>query len=231
MENKAEQTPSIIYIDSSLIIVDKPSGVLSIPDGYDATIPSLTQILTISYGRIWVVHRLDKDTSGVMVFARNADAHSYLNTQFYERKVTKIYHALISGHPDWDTKLVDKPLRANVGQRNRTVVNLMNGKKAISRFRVLEVFPEHTLLEVRPVTGRRHQIRAHLYELGFDIVSDPLYGSGDISPLIKRLALHAISLAFVHPKTGRMERFNVPYPRDFEQALSQLKGLNQAGRE
>jgi RluA family pseudouridine synthase len=224
-----ERTPTIIHADGSLLVIDKPSGLLSIPDGYDHSVPFVGRILEPSFGRLWVVHRLDKETSGVMVLARNAEAHSKLNAQFSEHQVSKRYHAIISGNPDWDKETIEIPLRANVGRRNRTAVDIANGKPALTRFRVLERFPGFTLLEARPETGRTHQIRAHLYDLGFAILSDSLYGEGEISPMINRLALHACSLTFWHPGTGRMRTFETSYPGDIAKALSMLQGLSATG--
>jgi len=220
-----EETPIILYSDTSLLVVNKPSGVLSIPDGYDQALPYLGRVLEPSFGRLWVVHRLDKGTSGVMVFARSAEAHARLNQQFAEHQVTKSYHALIAGNPDWQSCRVDLPLRSNVGRRKRAVVDDARGKRAITHLQVLERYPGCTLLEARPETGRTHQIRVHLYALGFAILSDPLYGSGDISPLISRLALHAHSLTFQHPDTRQEHSFEAPYPADFEQALSRLQKM------
>jgi RluA family pseudouridine synthase len=223
-----EETPTVIYADANLLVIDKPAGMLSIPDGYDHTVPYLGRVLEPAYGRLWVVHRLDKQTSGVMVLARNAQAHSKLNTQFAERQVSKTYHALIFGSPDWDEKVIEVPLRANVGRRNRTAVDIAAGKHALTRFRVLQRYPGHALLEAKPETGRPHQIRAHLYDLDFAILSDPLYGFGGISPFINRLALHACSLSFWHPLTGMMVSYDAPYPKDFEAALFQLGQMAQA---
>lgn len=219
------QNPTILYADSNLLVVDKPSGILSIPDGYDHAVPYLGRILEPSYGRLWVVHRLDKGTSGVIVFARNPDVHRELNKQFSKHQVSKTYHAMISGTPDWDEKVADIPLRANVGRRNRTAVDIARGKHSLTKFRVLERFPGHALIEAKPETGRPHQIRAHLYDLGFSILSDTLYGFEEISPFIGRLALHACELAFWYPTTGEMITFGAPYPQDFELALSQLRTL------
>ena len=220
-----EQTPTILYADSNLLVIDKPSGVLSIPDGYDHAVPYLGRLLEPFYGRLWVVHRLDKGTSGVMVFARNPEVHSELNKQFSEHQVMKTYHAIISGNPEWSEKMSAFPLRANVGRRNRTAVDIAKGKHAVTRFRMLEKFPGHALLEAKPETGRTHQIRAHLYDLGFSILSDTLYGFEEISPFIGRLALHASELTFWHPSTGEMVTFGAPYPQDLELALSQLRTL------
>jgi RluA family pseudouridine synthase len=220
-----DQTPTILYADANLLVIDKPSGVLSIPDGYDHAVPYLGRLLEPSYGRLWIVHRLDKGTSGVMVFARNPEVHSELNKQFAEHQVVKKYRAIISGIPDWNEKVADTPLRANVGRRNRTAVDIAKGKHALTEFRVLEQFPGYVLIEAKPETGRTHQIRAHLYDLGFSILSDTLYGFEEISPFIGRLALHACELTFWHPTTGEMVTFGAPYPQDFELALSQLRTL------
>jgi RluA family pseudouridine synthase len=179
-----------------------------------------------------VVHRLDKETSGVMVFARNDRAHKALNTQFSNHQVSKTYHALIDDDPDWDEKTLEIPLRSNVGRRNRTAVDIANGKDALTRFKVLERFQQHALVAAYPETGRTHQIRAHLYDLGYSILSDPLYGLRQISPFIGRLALHAVSLSLWHPTSGEMITFEASYPQDFEAGLTQLRligSLSQNG--
>ncbi len=217
------EIPRALYSDPDLLVVEKPPGVLSIPDGYDRAVPYMGRLLEPAYGRLWVVHRLDKDTSGVMVFARNAEAHRSLSKQFSAHQVLKTYHAIIEGEPEWDEKQLDLPLRSNVGRRNRTTVDIGEGKPAKTLFRVLERFSRYTLLEAKPETGRPHQIRAHLYDLGFYILSDPLYGHGEISPLIGRLALHALSLSFWHPSTGEMIHFKAKYPPDIERGIAQLR--------
>ena len=222
-----EKKPAIIYADASLLVINKPAGVLSVPDGYDQALPYVIRLLEPVYGRLWVVHRLDKDTSGVMVLARNSEVHGWLNTQFAERQVSKVYHAIIHGSPDWDEKIVDLPLRSNVGRRNRTVVDNKRGRPSLTRFRVLKRYPGYVLMGAQPKTGRTHQIRAHLYDLGFAILSDPLYGSGNISPFIPRLALHARSLTFRHPITRMMQTFEASYPQEFKQALSFFRDIIQ----
>ncbi len=214
--------PAILYTDEHLLVINKPSRLLSLPDGYDPDKPYLQSILEPEYGRLWMIHRLDRLASGVLVLARSADAHRDLNGQFARRQVTKIYHALVNGQPEWETNTVTLPLRANVGRRNRTAVDHRRGKSASTRLRVLKIFEQHTLVEARPSTGRRHQIRAHLYARGHTILSDPLYGAGEMSPLIDRLALHAHALQFTHPETEERVSFEAPYPADFSAALRKL---------
>jgi RluA family pseudouridine synthase len=170
------------------------------------------------------VHRLDKDTSGVLVLARNADAHRSLNTQFSEQRVRKVYHAIVMGTPSWMKKSIQLPLRTNVGRRKRTVVDPQRGKPAATTFSLLSVFESCALLEALPETGRTHQIRAHLYSLGFPVLADPLYGPGKPSIYISRLALHAHILSFQHPQTGIAVSFTAAYPDDFKLALDALRG-------
>jgi tRNA pseudouridine32 synthase/23S rRNA pseudouridine746 synthase len=177
----------VLWSDDSLLAVNKPAGLLAIPGGYQPE-PYLAQILEPAYGRLWVVHRLDRETSGVMVLARTAVAHRALNAQFQEHTTTKVYHALVRGAPEWDQCIVDVALLPNGDRRHRTVVLQGNeaerGKPALTECRVLERFriqaiPDHyTLLEAIPRTGRTHQIRAHLAHLGTPIVADELYGGG-----------------------------------------------------
>jgi 23S rRNA-/tRNA-specific pseudouridylate synthase len=159
----------------------------------------------------------------VIALARDAGTHRALNAQFAARQVAKVYHALVSGSPPWDEKTVALPLRANVGRRKRTVVDRQGGKPASTELKVLERFENCTFVEARPQTGRRHQIRAHLYDQGFPVLSDDLYGSGEVSPWIERLALHAYALHLQHPLTGEQMLFQAPYSADFSTALKRLQ--------
>ncbi len=215
--------PEILYIDAALLVIDKPAGLLSLPDGHDPTKPHLRSVLEPQAGRLWIVHRLDRETSGVMVLARSEEAHRELNRQFSDRGVSKIYHTLVSGVPAWDEIRADVPLRSEVGRRRRTVADRGKGKEAITQFRVLERFTHCALLEAQPKTGRRHQVWAHLYHLDHPILSDPLYGTGKRASMIDRLALQAYSLTIQHPQTGERLVFEAQYPQDFVTALQLLR--------
>lgn len=215
--------PQIIHVDGALLVVDKPAGLLSIPDGYDPTIPHLKSILEPEYGGLWMVHRLDKDTSGVLILARTEEAHRHLNDQFARHTVRKTYLAILVGVPPWDAITSEAPLRAGAGRCKRTVVDPLRGKPAVTEFHLLERFAAHTLVEAHPRTGRTHQVRAHAYHLGFPILSDPLYGSGEISSLIRRLALHANTLVLTHPLSGDETVYQARLPQDFQSALIQLQ--------
>jgi RluA family pseudouridine synthase len=213
----------VIYSDHAILVVDKPAGLLALPDGFDPALPYLTQRLEPEYGKLWIVHRLDRETSGVMVLARSAQAHRDLNTQFEQREVKKIYHALVNGEPGWEETVCDLPLRAGAGRRKRTVAG-PGGKPALTRFQVLERFGNAALVEARPETGRTHQVRAHLYALGYPILGDALYTLPDqVGSRINRLMLHAFSLAFRHPSTGESISFEAPYPADFTKAIEHLR--------
>jgi RluA family pseudouridine synthase len=230
----------VIWCDESLLVINKPAGLLTIPDGYDPNAPHLKIILAPEYGPVWIVHRLDRQTSGVIVLARNASAHRNLNTQFQDREVKKIYHALVVGNPNWDYKTVDLPLRVNAGRRHRTVVDHRKGKSSITRFKVLERFWGNCMLEASPLSGRRHQIRVHLAEQGLPIAGDDLYGNDNQlhisnqdnslevitqseSPFLNRTGLHAWSIELVHPNSHQISLFEAPYPEDFSNALDSLR--------
>lgn len=208
----------IIYEDNHIIVLDKPAGLSVLPDGWEKDSDYLVKRLEERYGKIFIVHRLDKITSGTMVFARDAESHRVLNIQFENHDAQKTYHAIVEGNPKWDEKIAKHPLRANVGKKHRTAVDDKNGKPSETRFRVIKRYEEAALIEAKPITGRTHQIRVHAYALGHPLVEDMLYGARDIYG-IARPMLHAQSLSFIHPATNERVKFSAPHPADFDEAL------------
>jgi RluA family pseudouridine synthase len=215
-------TLSLLFSDDHLLAVNKPAGLPTLPDGYDKTAPCLINLLKQQYDRVWVIHRLDKATSGVIVFARTKEAHRTLNIAFDSREVHKVYHAIVIGAPVWDEHTIDLRLRPDGDRRHRTVIDQVRGKTAVTLLRVRERFAQHTLIEARPETGRTHQIRAHLAAIDLPLAGDVLYG-GSVT-LINRAALHAYTIEFEHPVTHESLQVEAPYPLDFAQALRQLRG-------
>ena len=211
----------VIWLDDNLLVVNKPAGVPVLPDGWDPQAPFLRELLEGEYGRLWVVHRLDRETSGVLLLARTAEAHRQLNRQFEQRTVVKIYHALVTGSPQWERKTVSLALRANVGHRHRTVVDHGKGKPSETQFKVIDRYAGYGLVESMPMSGRTHQVRVHLFALGHPLVGDILY-SAPPSKLIARPALHALRLSLIHPTTGERLTFEAPYPADLQKALSRI---------
>lgn len=214
----------VLFIDAHLLIVDKPAGLPTLPDGYDKNAPCLINLLKQQYDRVWVVHRLDKETSGVIVFALSAEVHRTLNMAFESRAVHKIYHAITRGVPHWDEYTIDLPLRPDGDRHHRTVIDRQRGKAAVTHLRVSERFAQHALIEARPETGRTHQIRAHLAALDLPLAGDALYGGKDVTFLNARTTLHARSLELEHPVTQATLQVEAPYPADFAQVLRQLRG-------
>lgn len=233
-------TIAIVYCDQFILAVCKPAGLPTLPDGYNPQLPHLKSALEPEYGRLWIVHRLDRETSGLVVLARTAAAHRSLNGQFDRRQVSKRYHALVCGAPDWQEKTVHLALRANGDRRHRTIIDETQGKPAETGFQVLERLGDFTSIEACPHTGRTHQIRAHLAEIGLPILGDTLYGGipalalSTLKPgfaaeietdrtLIQRCALHAKSLDMIHPDSNRPLHLEAAYPEDFDTALAMLR--------
>lgn len=230
----------IIVYDDDIVVVNKSSGVLSIPDRFDKTIPNLRVLLEEKFGRIWVVHRLDKETSGIMVFARNPESHKNLNQQFESQEVNKIYHAVVSGWILQDEFEIDIPLLTDPSNPSRTIPSA-RGKEALTLVRVLERFSIATLIECKLVTGRHHQIRVHCSAIGNPLLVDEIYGNNEAfflshikrrynlkkgeeeKPIISRLTLHSYSLEFRHPRTEELLSFTASYPKDFLALLSILR--------
>jgi RluA family pseudouridine synthase len=219
----------VIYFDRWIVVINKPAGLLSIQDGYDLTAPHVRSLIEPEFGPCLVVHRLDKETSGTLLLARTKDAHRNLNIQFEKRMISKDYRAIASGKPTSDQFEINLPLRVNGDRRHRTIVDIANGKPALSLIKVLYSGLDWSLLSVRPNTGYTHQIRAHLSHVGFPLLGDSLYNpnvaksSTENNSHINRVALHSYSLTFIHPFTNQEVTFTSPNPPDFSALLAALK--------
>ncbi|MCZ2128390.1 MAG: RluA family pseudouridine synthase [Anaerolineales bacterium] len=213
---------NLIYQDESVLLVNKPANLSVLAEGWNKDAPYLVKILEEQYSKIWVVHRLDKITSGIIVFALNADAHRSLSVQFEKHQVEKKYQALMNGVPKWDEKTTKFPLRINVGRRHRTVVDDRDGIRSETRFKILERYPLSARVEAAPLTGRTHQIRVHAAALGHPLAGDALYGAPP-TKAIARPALHAEQLTFAHPVTNERVSFRADLPDDFQNALKLLR--------
>lgn len=234
---------TVLYEDERVIAFDKAPGVATIPERYIAGV-SLKEIAEERYGRLWTVHRIDKDTSGVVLFARDADAHKSLNDQFEARSVTKIYVAVLEGNLPQEEVRVDIPLVPDPS-RPGSMKPSARGKDSVTVLRVREGFKGYTLAEAEPLTGRMHQIRVHCRAIGHPLLVDPLYGNRaefmlsiikrkyrdygrDELPLIDRLTLHAERLTVMHPGTGDELMIEAPLPKDLRAVVSQMRKLRAA---
>lgn len=224
----------IIYDDNDFVVVDKPAGVAAHPSlGWDG--PTVLGALAGAGYRIatsgpperqGIVHRLDAGTSGLMAVAKSESAYSALKWAFKRREVSKIYHAVVQGHPDPLAGTIDGPIGRHPGSEWKFAVT-RDGRPSITHYRTIEAFPYASLLEVELETGRTHQIRVHMSAQRHPCVGDPTYGADPT--LSERLGLerqwlHAMRLGFEHPGTGRYVEFESTYPADLQQALETLRG-------
>jgi tRNA pseudouridine32 synthase/23S rRNA pseudouridine746 synthase len=213
----------ILYQDESIIAVNKPSGLLTIQDGYDPDLPTVKKEIEKELGRCWIVHRLDKETSGVLLLARNAPTHRLLNIAFQNHQIRKTYHAILIGIPVEAQFVINQPLK---GDRNhRTIIDEIAGKPASTIVSVLKTYSHFTLASIEPQTGYTHQIRAHLSYCGFPLFGDKLYKSRnptkDLDSIkMDHVALHAYQIHFCHPTTNLELTIHADYPEDFRQALA-----------
>lgn len=215
--------PTILYEDADLVVVDKPAGMIVHPDGKH-DYPALDAWLTAKYGEIFLVHRIDRETSGVLCVARNEKAYEFLKRQFKDREVRKTYRAFVYGNFKDERGIIDRPIgsaRGGLGPRSaRTPYGTT--RDAVTMYKVMRGGNGLSYIEVFPKTGRTHQIRVHMAAVGHPIVCDQLYASGRPVALgFTRLALHALSLSFVHPTKGEMT-FTAPLPPDFVAAEGAL---------
>lgn len=220
----------IIYEDKDIIVVNKPKGMVvhpanGNPDG--TLVNSLMSICKDSLSGIGgeirpgIVHRLDKDTSGVIVVAKNDKAHINLSEQIKKHKVEKTYIALVKGVVKANEATIDMPIGRSTKDRKKMAV-IKTGKNAITHFKVIKRFHNYTLLEVKIETGRTHQIRVHLSQIGYPIVGDTTYSNGKNEWGIKGQCLHAKSLKFKHPITGKEMFLEAKMPEYFEEVINEL---------
>jgi tRNA pseudouridine32 synthase / 23S rRNA pseudouridine746 synthase len=213
-------TPPVILFESEdLLAVNKPEGLASIPERRSGA-ECLLRLLEAHFGqKLWVVHRLDKEVSGVIIFARNADAHAWMNEQFSTRKVRKAYRAIIYGVVQDTSGVIDRPVR-QFGS-GRMGIDERHGKPCMTEYTVLDRLPEYSIVEARPITGRRHQIRVHFYSMGHPIVGDVRYGNRAVQSKFPRLMLHAHRIGFKLP-TGTDVRIEAPFPQSFMDVLAEI---------
>jgi 23S rRNA pseudouridine955/2504/2580 synthase len=228
----------IIAEDNDYIVINKPSGISSLHDwSSEVTIQKMAK----SYCEDpQLCHRLDKETSGVMVIAKNPDAYRHLSMQFEHRTVDKVYHAVVEGVQEIEPIKVERPIYTM--SKGKVRVDFEQGKPATTLFKMGEVFKGYTLMHCKPETGRMHQIRVHLASMQMPIVGDSMYGGKDIYlsklkkkfhlkagteelPLIKRFALHAFSISYKN-QADEVQYFEAPYPKDFNVLVKQLKKIS-----
>lgn len=229
----------VIYEDKDIIIINKPAGLTVHPGNGNLSGTLLNGLLyhypELQYiPRAGIVHRLDKDTTGLMVVARTLLAQTSLVQQLQSRKVSRIYRALVEGHPHQEG-IIKKNIGRDLKNRTKMTVLKFGGKEAITRYKVLQHFvinKSHiSYIELQLETGRTHQIRVHMKSIGYPLIGDPVYGSNKINYTpgvtdaiisLNRQALHALKLSFIHPATNEVMNFNVPLAKDMKHLLTEL---------
>lgn len=262
---KVQAPFSILFENDFIVVLNKSNGIAVIADRWDDSKDRLDELLNTHYAalvlaasrenppqkpplpyphRVYVVHRIDRDTSGLVLFAKTQEAHRVLSQAFESRSVTKRYIAVVHGRPSWDETVCELALRPDGDRAHRTVIDKGGGKPALTRFRLLGSVETYSVVEAMPETGRTHQIRVHLASLGHPIVVDPLYGTAEPvrlssfkgkwkgdpyleKPLLNRLGLHA-SYIQLPPGLGDTEapeglEFSAPLPRDLGALITQMK--------
>ena len=250
---KQRQFFSIIYEDEFMTAVNKAPGLAVGGDRWDSSKERLDQLLSGQMGRVYTVHRIDQDTSGLVVFAKDRETHAWLSGAFETRQVEKRYIAVVHGRVSWSETSCDMPLVPNGDKLHRTIIDKYRGKKSLTHFRSLGGAGNYGVVEALPQTGRTHQIRVHLASLGHPVVCDSLYGplSGDEGvylssfkrgwrgerlderPLLGRLGLHAVSLSLPARRSGAGEAgltVHAPLFRDMAALLRQIEKCGTINR-
>ncbi len=229
----------VLYVDEDMLVVNKPSGIAVIPERFNTEKNSLQNLLEEEYGRLFIVHRIDRGTSGALCFARNEAAHKNISLQFQEHRVKKYYLAIVTGRLKERSGTVDAPIGESNSRKGSMVIS-KHGKDAISHYELVEEFKHASVVKVEIETGRTHQVRVHLAYIGNPLLVDELYGPApafyfssikrgykhtdeEERPTIARLTLHASELSIKHPVSGEVKTFTAPLPKDLETVLKLLR--------
>lgn len=241
LEVKAENIPlDIVYEDKDILVINKPPGMVShpAPGHYEGTLVNalLYHLKDLSgiggVERPGIVHRLDKDTSGLMMVAKNDKAHLSLAKQIKDRTIEKKYIALVHGKMPKEEGVIIAPIGRSPRHRKKMTVirsEKLKSKEAETRYKVIEWFNNYALLELKLVTGRTHQIRVHLSFIGNPVVGDSVYGRASNEFGVKRQLLHAAELKFSHPRTGKPVEFKAEIPEDFKKVCNRLRSPARPG--
>lgn len=232
----------IIFENTAFVVINKPAGMLSIPDRTQSE-PSLKDILIERYGKIFTVHRLDRETSGIILFAKDEETHKYFSKKFEERDVEKYYLGLVYGTLSTASGIIDAPIMEHPVFKGQMVVN-RKGKPSVTEYEVVEALGKYSLVKFRIHTGRTHQIRVHAKDIGHPIACDPLYGDGkpillssikkkyklskqeeEERPILNRVALHSYQLKF-KDAAGNDYDLTAELPKDIRALIQQLKKNN-----
>ncbi len=228
---KAQDIPlDVVYEDDDIIVVNKPKGMVVHPANGNPDGTLVNAVMSLCKGslsgiggeiRPGIVHRLDKDTSGLIIIAKNDVAHINLSKQIKDRRVKKIYIALVRGNVGENEATINMPIGRSTKDRKKMAVR-KDGKEAVTHFKVLKRYGKYTLLELKIDTGRTHQIRVHMAEIGHPVVGDMIYSNGKNEFGVEGQMLHAKSLDFQHPVTGKQIHLEAELPKYFEEILSKL---------
>ncbi len=240
MKKKLQQI-TVLHEDEDIIVVNKPPRLLTVPDRYAPEKPNLYHWLQKRQDdKVFIVHRLDKETSGIIVFAKNETAHRHLSIQFEKRQTDKSYLTLVDGQMYKEEGVIEKPIALHKNGKRMLVTR--SGKPSVTEYKVLESFKRFTLVEAMIKTGRLHQIRIHFESIGYPLAIDAIYGKREglyLSEvkgkrynlgkyeeekyLMDRVILHAWKLGITHPRTEEQVEFEAELPKDFSAVLKQLR--------
>ena len=234
-KNKLE----IIFENDRFVAVNKPPGMLTIPDRHDETIPSLYKLLEKKYLKIYIVHRLDRETSGIILFAKDEATHKYLSGLFEQRNIQKFYLGIVLGSLQNEKGIIDEPIAEHPVNKGMMVIN-KKGKASVTEFEVIEDYSLYSLLKFKIHSGRTHQIRVHMKHIGHPIVCDEIYGNAEPillssfkkkyklsrhdqeeRPILNRLALHSHQLKFID-NSGTQHYLKADLPKDMRALVQQL---------
>lgn len=235
------QKISVLYEDDMMIAVNKAPGILTVPDRFNTDLPNLVSILKKNNPDLIPVHRIDKFTSGVNLFAKNAESHKILSALFQSRDIEKYYLAIVDGIPSPESGRIDIPLSESTVTRGKMLVH-KRGKPSTTDYKILKSYRHYSYVYIRIHTGRMHQVRVHMQYLGNPLIVDPLYGKRDAfylseikakrfnlgklqeeKPLLTRQPLHAEKLVFTHPTNNQRIEIVAPIPKDMQAVLTQME--------